>query len=749
MLRGVRGVLVVPNDPRIVAAARAEGLAVDVCDECDIGRALQEHSPAMVVAREAALPTIRASFRGTLLGLGTDADVLCRAGADDVLIEPFDEAEARCRMALARRIGNREYELNAALSAAGIGTFEIDLASGRVGWSDVMFDVMGMPRDHFDGSIERSMEKIHPADQERLRKVLESLVTTTTPTTEEYRVVDDDGHVRTLHACATSVRGGSLHRLVGTVVDVTERKEAEDTLRRTLAEVRATDERFRIVARATSDLVWDWDLISDVVTWSDNIESLFGYRLRQTPITWWEEVMHPEDRKRVADGIRALIELGEEDWQDEYRMKRADGSYATVYDRGVVIHDAGGRAVRMIGAIMDISERREMQARLLLADRMASVGTLAAGVAHEINNPLAYVIANVDIALSELRKVPNADRLISSLREAKEGTERVRRIVGDLKTFSRADDAVRERVDLRSVVESSINLAMIEIRHRAKLVRELGDAPRVDANAGRLGQVVVNLLVNAAQAIEEGAVDRNTITVRTRTDDAGHAVLEIKDTGPGMPPEIRARIFDPFYTTKAVGEGTGLGLTICHGIVAALGGSIEVESDVGHGSLFRVVLPAARESDRVQRAMSGTAPPTEPRRGRVLVIDDEPMIGKAVKLMLDEVHEVTPLVSAREALERLSAGETFDAIVCDLMMPEMTGMDLYAEATKRFPELARKFVFLTGGAFTPRARAFLESVGNARLEKPFDASALIHAIGSAMRRSREEAFIRGAFDRGT
>jgi len=393
----------------------------------------------------------------------------------------------------------------------------------------------------------------------------------------------------------------------------------------------------------------------------------------------------------------------------------------------------------MIGAIMDITERRELQARLLLADRMASVGTLAAGVAHEINNPLSYVIANIDIASQELRKraTPQLMRALDVLGEAKDGAERVRRIVGDLKTFSRADDAIRERVDLRDVVESSINLAMNEIRHRARLVRELGEVPRVDANAGRLGQVVVNLLVNAAQAIPEGDASKNEIRVRTRTDGSGRAVLEIEDTGPGMPPDIRARIFDPFYTTKPVGEGTGLGLTICHGIVAALGGAIEVESDVGSGSLFRVVLPPARESDRVLRAPVPSVPvATEPRRGRVLVVDDEPMIGRAVQLMLEDVHDVVPLVSARDALEHIARGEEYDAVVCDLMMPEMTGMDLYTELSRGWPEVARRVVFLTGGAFTPRARKFLESVPNGRLEKPFEGPALMEAIAIAMRRGR-------------
>jgi PAS domain S-box-containing protein len=753
----VRGVVVIPHDPVLVAAARDEHLEVDSGD--DVAALIRKHDPAVVVVVEPSseqLTTLRASrttWRGAVVAIGSDVSTLRRDGADDVLCPPFERAEAAARIGFAARFADAdrsarsaEDELLIALRAARIGTWEVDVAKQQVRWSEIMHEVMAAERPVTD--LEGSMATMHPEDRPRILEAVGRMTKVAETTTTEFRILDRQGRPRTVQVCGTAVRDreGNPRRLLGTAIDVTERKEAESTLRRALAEMRESDERFRIVARATSDLVWDWDLITDFVSWSDNIETLFGYTDKRTPIEWWEEVMHPDDRGRVADGIRSVIELGEENWDDEYRMKRADGSYATVIDRGVVIHDRDGKPVRMIGAIMDITERRELQARLLLADRMASVGTLAAGVAHEINNPLAYVIANVDLATQEAQKLAQSSRIVELLRESKEGAERVRRIVGDLKTFSRADDAVRERVDLRVVVESSINLAMNEIRHRAQLVRELDPVPRVDANAGRLGQVVVNLLVNAAQAIEEGAAGRNKICVRTRTDEAGRAVLEIEDTGPGMPPEIRARIFDPFYTTKQVGEGTGLGLTICHGIVAALNGSIEVESEVGKGSLFRVVLPAARESDRVARPVPSLPVATEPRRGRVLVVDDEAMIGKAVQLMLEEIHDVVALVSAREALERLTSGEAFDAVVCDLMMPEMTGMDLYAEVQRRLPDQAKRFVFLTGGAFTPRARAFLENVHAPRLDKPFEGPALVEAIAIAMRRS---PVTRAANDRGT
>jgi len=757
----VSGVLIVADAPPIEAALRTRAIEFARITPDAITTALVDDDPDVVVIGSdgaslvdvirRARPRVVVSYGATVAGADETIDATMPAPAIAQLVT----ALARFAAAEARAVASerREANIRVALDAARIGTFDIDLRTNVVRWSDVTFELTGVAPDNFGGTLATTLDRIHPEDRPRIEELLATIVVNRKPVSSEFRLVSDSGEHRHVHASAMVVSDaqGTPTCLSGTVVDVTERKRVELSMRRALEEMRESDERFRIVARATSDLVWDWDLVTDIVSWSENIEALFGYTFHATPISWWEEVMHPEDRGRVADGIRAIIELGEETWEDEYRMRRADGAYANVYDRGVVIFDHADKPVRMIGAIMDITERRELQARLLLADRMASVGTLAAGVAHEINNPLAYVIANIDIASQELRKraTPPLMRALDVLGEAKDGAERVRRIVGDLKTFSRADDAIRERVDLRNVVESSINLAMNEIRHRGRLVRELGEVPRVDANAGRLGQVVVNLLVNAAQAIPEGAANKNEIRVRTRTDGSGRAVLEVEDTGPGMPPEIRARIFDPFYTTKPLGEGTGLGLTICHGIVAALGGAIEVESEVGSGSLFRVVLPPARESDRVTSSPVPSAPlATEPRRGRVLVVDDEPMIGRAVQLMLEEVHDVIPLVSAREALDRITRGEHFDAIVCDLMMPEMTGMDLYGELARRWPEIARRIVFLTGGAFTPRARTFLETVPNARLEKPFEGVALMEAIAVAMRRGRtaHDLATRGAPD---
>jgi len=366
-------------------------------------------------------------------------------------------------------------------------------------------------------------------------------------------------------------------------------------------------------------------------------------------------------------------------------------------------------------------ERRELQAHLMVADRLASVGTLAAGLAHELNNPLAYVTANLGYLADELGRagargqLPLAELLLAA-REAREGTERMRGIISELRGFSRVDEDRRAEVDVRGAVESAVALAWNAVKRRARLVKELQEVPPVLADEGRLGQVFLNLLVNAEQAIPEGNPEQNEIRIRTCAAPGGMVAVEVADTGCGIPPEDLDRIFDPFFTTKPVGVGTGLGLSVCHGIVTGLGGSIEVRSRVGEGSAFRVLLPAAR---------------AQVARGRVLVVDDEPLILAVFRRVLGAAHDVDTAGGAAEAVERLARGR-YDIVFCDLTMPEKSGMELYRELSRDAPEVASRMIFMTGGAFGGGARQFLDEVPNPRIEKPFDAAALRALVASRL-----------------
>ena len=384
-------------------------------------------------------------------------------------------------------------------------------------------------------------------------------------------------------------------------------------------------------------------------------------------------------------------------------------------DSGVV---PGGVAV-----FRDVTTEKATNARLLLGDRMAALGTLAAGVAHEINNPLMAVTAGLEMLASDVAEMMrgtavNFNETLSLLHDARDAAERVRHIVRDMKLFSRVDEETPGRVDVEHVIESSIRMVATEIRHRARLVRDYSPISPVLANESRLGQVFLNILVNASQALPEGRADRNEIRISTSMTSEGRVRIAIADTGTGMSPEVAARIFTPFFTTKPIGVGTGLGLAICHQLIQAIGGNIDVETMVGQGTTFVITLPAMT-AEHDTRSVTQPVATVAKRRGRVLIIDDDALITATLRRGLSSEHDIVALIDPREAARRILGGERFDMILCDLMMPTGTGMDLYDELIEVAPDQAANIVFITGGAFTPRAREFLDAVPNPRLDKPF------------------------------
>jgi PAS domain S-box-containing protein len=396
-----------------------------------------------------------------------------------------------------------------------------------------------------------------------------------------------------------------------------------------------------------------------------------------------------------------------------------------------------GKVALAIMVFRDITERRNLEDRLARSERLAAIGTLAAGVAHEINNPLAYVLSNVELGLEEIRAMRGAApsqsmvELEAMLMDAQLGAERVGKIVAALKTFSRSREAPRAPIDVRPLLELAVNMAFNRIRHRARVLTNYGEVPLVEADDAQLGQVFINLLVNAAQAFPE-SVESNEIRIVTFTDASGSAVIEIQDTGRGIPAECLPHIFEPFFTTKAVGDGTGLGLSICRNIVMGMGGEITASSQPGTATTFRVVLPPLVRKRELLAAPAVAAPI---QKGTVLVVDDEPAIGVALRRILKD-HDVTVVTSATSALELFTAGKTFDVILSDLTMPGKSGIDLYNELARKAPKQAARIVFISGGAFTSAATAFLERVPNELVDKPFNAEA-VRSLVQTFIQSRE------------
>jgi two-component system, cell cycle sensor histidine kinase and response regulator CckA len=413
------------------------------------------------------------------------------------------------------------------------------------------------------------------------------------------------------------------------------------------------------------------------------------------------------------------------------RVVRPDGTTRILHASAVQHVEFEGVMSRLV-VLRDVTEQHRLRDQLAIAERMALLGRLAAGIAHEINNPLAYTHTSIEVALREVAALSSplrTSKLEETLVRAREGAERVRGIVRDMKVFTRADGEPSEAVDLAAVLDSTLALAANAIAPRARVIRRYGHAPRARATQGRLGQLFLNLVLNAVDAIPDGHADRNEIRVTITSDPTGRAVVEIADTGVGIATGHQRHVFEPFYTTKGVGAGTGLGLSICHGIVTQLGGEISFDSSPGNGTTFRVVLPA---SDATPVPAHPTA--RAPGRGRLLVIDDEAELLHSIDALLGDVHDVVTASSGRQALELLRSDRGFDVILTDLMMADVTGMDLFEALRADYPGLEQQVVFMTGGAFTPRGRKLLASVPNRCLEKPFDADELLRTVSELIAR---------------
>jgi signal transduction histidine kinase/CheY-like chemotaxis protein len=477
----------------------------------------------------------------------------------------------------------------------------------------------------------------------------------------------------------------------------------------------------------------EWDLRTGDITWSDEQYRIYGLDPGAVPpsLETLLACVYPADVSRVQRGFERA-RRGHTDSAIEHRILRPSGELRTVQVRALVNLDDRGLPRRMMCTTADITEHKETAARLVFSDRMASVGTLAAGVAHEINNPLAFISANLELIHEGLGS-PAPNEIATMLAETRQGVARIQNIVRGLMAFARTDADRRSPLHVESVLELALLMASSEIRHRAEVIREYGTLPPVLANQAQLGQVFLNLLVNAAQAIPEGHAASHRISIATRCDEAGWAIIEISDTGHGIPRDVQGRIFDPFFTTKSIGEGTGLGLSICLGIVRSLGGDIGFTSAPGAGSVFRVALPPAAAPTAPPPAATPSHPPaqpiTHPSLAKVLIVDDEVIFANALRRLLARDNYALTLVhDGKQAIARVRAGERFDAILCDLMMPAITGMEVHAELAALAPEQAARMIFLTGGAFSSSAKQFVDRIENLCFEKPCDLDALRAAI---------------------
>ena len=472
--------------------------------------------------------------------------------------------------------------------------------------------------------------------------------------------------------------------------DITDRRRAEVALN-------LSEERFRTIARATSDVIWDWDLVTGRMWRNDGMQTLFGYDPATRPEGEgsWSEAVHEDDRARVVAGLHRVIDNGGTEWTDEYRLTRADGSAADVADRGTVIRDEAGRPVRMVGAMVDVTERRKLEAQLRQSQRLEAVGHLTGGIAHDFNNLLTVIIGNAELLTDELAGTPSLKRLAELTGQA---AQRGAELTNRLLAFAR-----RQTLDPKSVDPGELASDMEHLLRRTlgeqidiEFVRGAG-LWKALIDAAQLESALLNLSINARDAMPEGG--RLTIETANATLDedyaAAHAdvtpgdyvMVAVSDTGQGMTPDVIARAFEPFFTTKGAGRGSGLGLSMVYGFVKQSKGHVKLYSEYGYGTTVKLYLPRASfdADDHV--------PPPRSTGGKggaesILVVEDDDLVRAHVAGLLEGLgYSVTQVDSGIRGIEALRSGAPFDLLFTDVVMPGMGGRQLADAARLLRPDL--------------------------------------------------------------
>jgi len=499
--------------------------------------------------------------------------------------------------------------------------------------------------------------------------------------------------------------------------------------------LRESEARYRLVARVTFNAIWDWDVMRNEVVWNEGVQTLFGYSADEVEPQrdWWTERIHLEDKDRINAGLDRLLDSGEQIWSEEYRFRCSNGSYASVIDRGYVMHDDEGKPVRMIGAILDITERKQLEDQLRQSQKMEVVGRLAGGIAHDFNNLLTVITGYSKLLLQ--RDLDDHDPRRKYVVEIDKAGERAAALTHQLLAFSRKQVLQPEVLDLNVVIAEMDKMLQRLIGEDINLVTVPGKGLGwVKADPGQMEQVIVNLAVNARDAMPLGGkltietanveLDERYAHQRAEVTSGPYVMLAVSDTGMGIDEETLSHIFEPFFTTKEQGKGTGLGLATAYGIVKQSGGHLWVYSEVGRGTMFKVYLP--RIGEVVEAAAPGSSRIALSQGSEtILLVEDEAGVRALIlEVLTERGYTVLEACNGDEALRLCEQRSSpIHLLLTDVVMPGgMNGRELAEQLTSLHPEL--KVLYMSGYTDEAIIHHGVLDRGTIFLQKPFTPDAL-------------------------
>jgi PAS domain S-box-containing protein len=588
--------------------------------------------------------------------------------------------------------------LRLAGKVARVGGWAITVPDGVASWSDEVFNILEFPIDQGMPTNQQTIDLFDRASGGSVWNAVSECMSHGTPFDLELEITTALSRMKWIRVVAEAARdpADKIIRIQGAIQDISSSKHAAEA-------VRQSAERFRLLSLATKDAIWDLDYVSGALWWSEGFEELTGNRRDELdrPISALTDSVHPDDRQRVISRIRAAIAGNDSSWSDAYRIRRPDGSYAQVVDRGFLIRNSQGKVVRMVGGITDISDRMRLEEQLRQSQRLESLGQLTGGVAHDFNNLLGIIYGNLELLGEELGDRPELQEMLQSALRA---SERGASLTRSLLAFSRQQPLDPHAIDPNVHVEEMIALLKRTVPENIEIRFVPSCTWTCEADAGQLQNALLNLVVNARDAMPSGGrltletgnarLDENYSATHAEVASGEYVVIAVSDTGIGMSPEVVARVFEPFFTTKDVGKGTGLGLSMVYGFAKQSLGHVSIYSELGVGTTVRLYLPRSGGTDD---SSAGNVTTDAHGGGEIILVveDDADMLGMTSKLLRALGYRVMTAAGAEAALEIVQRRTAFDLLLTDVVLPgSMNGRLLADEVLRQRPET--RVVFMSG-----------------------------------------------------